>query len=74
MPVPKEKFLNGFKKRCFFYLVLKVFQTGTLAGNVPRCVHVNCHLNAVGKFEFTMTLKLMSSGVFGHFHQLYPWW
>ena len=47
--------------------MLKVFQTGTLAGNVPRCVHANCHLNGVGKFEFTMTLKLMSSGVFGHY-------
>ena len=37
----------------------------------PKCL--DCHLNVVGRFEFSMILRAMPSVVFNHFHQGHPW-
>ena len=34
---------------------------------------MDCHLNMVGRFEFSMILRAMLSVVFNHFHQGHPW-
>ena len=34
---------------------------------------MDCHLNVVGRFEFSMILRAMPSVVFNHFHQGHPW-
>ena len=34
---------------------------------------MDCHLNVVGRFEFSMILGATPSVVFNHFHQGHPW-
>ena len=34
---------------------------------------MDCHLNVVGRFEFSMILRATPSVVFNHFHQGHPW-
>ena len=53
------------------YDILTIYQLQEL--ETTNSSPMDCHLNVVGKFEFSMILRATPSVVFNHFHQGHSW-
>ena len=64
-----ETLICPLKKKMFFLVHSKKILDGIILRSSP----MDCHLNVMGRFEFSMILRAMPSVVFNHFHQGHPW-